>query len=46
VIIDAVKGAAGKIAGAGGAAERLGLKRTTLQGKMQRLNITRADYAA
>ena len=44
-IIEAVKAASGKIAGAGGAAERLGLKRTTLQNKMRRLNITRADYS-
>ncbi|HVO60061.1 MAG TPA: sigma 54-interacting transcriptional regulator [Terriglobales bacterium] len=43
-IIDALKAASGKLAGAGGAAERLGLKRTTLQNKMRRLNITRADY--
>ena len=34
----------GLIAGTGGAAERLGLKRTTLQSKMKRLNITRRDY--
>ena len=45
-IVDALKGAAGRIAGNGGAAERLGLKRTTLQNKMRRLNITRADYSA
>ena len=44
-IIEALKLAAGKIAGPGGAAERLGLKRTTLQNKMRRLNITRADYS-
>lgn len=44
-IIDALKAASGKIAGQGGAAERLGLKRTTLQNKMRRLNITRADYS-
>lgn len=43
-ILDALKNAAGRIAGNGGAAERLGLKRTTLQNKMRRLNITRADY--
>ncbi len=30
--------------GRGGAAERLGLKRTTLQTKMRKLNICRADY--
>jgi formate hydrogenlyase transcriptional activator len=46
VIIDALKSASGRIAGKGGAAERLGLKRTTLQNKMCRLNITRAHYAA
>jgi formate hydrogenlyase transcriptional activator len=44
-IIEALKVASGKIAGPGGAAERLGLKRTTLQNKMRRLNITRADYS-
>jgi formate hydrogenlyase transcriptional activator len=45
-IVDALKIATGRIAGNGGAAERLGLKRTTLQNKMRRLNITRADYSA
>jgi formate hydrogenlyase transcriptional activator len=45
VIIDALKSASGKIAGKGGAAERLGLKRTTLQNKMHKLNISRACYA-
>jgi formate hydrogenlyase transcriptional activator len=45
VIIGALKSASGRIAGRGGAAERLGLKRTTLQNKMYRLNITRADYS-
>ena len=45
-ILDALSSAAGRIAGNGGAAERLGLKRTTLQNKMRRLNITRADYSA
>jgi formate hydrogenlyase transcriptional activator len=44
-IIDALKAASGKLAGEGGAAGRLGLKRTTLQNKMRRLNISRADYA-
>jgi formate hydrogenlyase transcriptional activator len=42
VIIDALKASSGRIAGRGGAAERLGLKRTTLQNKMHRLGITRA----
>jgi formate hydrogenlyase transcriptional activator len=41
VIIDALKAASGRIAGRGGAAERLGLKRTTLQNKMQKLGISR-----
>ena len=43
-IIDALKAASGKIAGSGGAAERLGLKRTTLQNKMRRLQISKPDY--
>jgi formate hydrogenlyase transcriptional activator len=44
VIIEALKAASGRISGKEGAAERLGLKRTTLQNKMRRLNITKADY--
>jgi formate hydrogenlyase transcriptional activator len=44
VIIDALKAASGQISGRGGAAERLGLKRTTLQNKMRRLGITNKDY--
>jgi len=43
-IITALKEASGRVSGRGGAAERLGLKRTTLQTKMRRLNICRADY--
>jgi formate hydrogenlyase transcriptional activator len=43
VIVDALKAASGRIAGRGGAAERLGLKRTTLQNKMQKLGITRTS---
>jgi len=46
VIIEALKAASGRIAGRGGAAERLALKRTTLQNKMNKLNISRADYEA
>jgi formate hydrogenlyase transcriptional activator len=46
VIIDALKGASGRISGRGGAAERLGLKRTTLQNKMRKLNISRAEYSS
>jgi formate hydrogenlyase transcriptional activator len=44
VIIDALKAASGRIAGKGGAAERLGLKRTTLQNKIRRLGISKANY--
>ena len=44
VIIQALKAVSGRIAGQGGAAERLGLKRTTLQNKMYKLNISRAAY--
>src|SRR5271166_2439748 len=44
VIIDALRAAAGRIAGRGGAAERLGLKRTTLQNKIRRLGIAKAHY--
>ena len=43
-IIAALKEASGRVSGHGGAAERLGLKRTTLQTKMRKLNIGRADY--
>ena len=45
VIIEALRAASGRIAGKGGAAERLGLKRTTLQNKIRRLGITKAQYA-
>jgi transcriptional regulator with GAF, ATPase, and Fis domain len=34
----------GRLSGPGGAAESLGLKRTTLQNKMRRLNITKKDF--
>jgi formate hydrogenlyase transcriptional activator len=44
VIVEALRAAAGRIAGRGGAAERLGLKRTTLQNKIRRLGITKAQY--
>jgi formate hydrogenlyase transcriptional activator len=46
VIIDALKAACGQIAGRAGAAQRLGLKRTTLQNKMRKLNINRAEYVS
>ena len=45
VIIDALRAASGRVSGQGGAAERLGLKRTTLQNKMRKLNISRTDYS-
>ena len=44
VIIEALRAASGRIAGKGGAAERLGLKRTTLQNKIRRLGITKAQF--
>lgn len=44
-IIDALKAASGRIAGKSGAADRLGLKRSTLQNKMRKMNISRADYS-
>ena len=43
-IVEALKAAAGKISGQSGAASRLGLKRSTLQNKMRKLNISKADY--
>ncbi len=46
VILEALKAASGQISGHGGAAERLGLKRTTLQNKMRRLAICKGDYQA
>jgi formate hydrogenlyase transcriptional activator len=45
-IVDALKAASGRISGKHGAAERLALKRTTLQNKMRKLNISRAEYSA
>lgn len=44
VILEALRVASGQISGHGGAAERLGLKRTTLQNKMRRLGIAKGDY--
>jgi len=43
-IIKALRECGGTIAGPHGAAMKLGLKRTTLQSKMQRLKIFRSDY--
>ena len=43
-ILRVLRETGGFISGQHGAARRLGLKRTTLQSKMQRLGITRAEY--
>jgi formate hydrogenlyase transcriptional activator len=43
-IIEILRQTRGVLSGAAGAAARLGLKRTTLQYKMQRLGISRTDY--
>jgi len=44
-IIKALREARGLVSGPEGAAARLGLKRTTLNSKMRKLGITRADYS-
>jgi formate hydrogenlyase transcriptional activator len=43
-ILRVLRQAKGMIGGAGGAAEKLGLKRTTLNSKMKKLGIERRDY--
>jgi PAS domain S-box-containing protein len=43
-ILRALREAKGVIGGTGGAAERLGLKRTTLNSKMKKLGIERSEY--
>ncbi len=43
-IVRALREAGGVIAGSRGAAVRLGLKRTTLQSRIQRMGISRAEY--
>jgi formate hydrogenlyase transcriptional activator len=45
MILNVLRTVGGKISGSGGAAERLGLKRTTLQRKMERLGNLKSDYA-
>ena len=45
-IIRVLRETGGMISGPMGAAQRLALKRTTLQSKMQRLGITRRDYSS
>jgi formate hydrogenlyase transcriptional activator len=44
-IVQVLRQSAGVVSGSHGAAARLGMKRTTLQSKMQRLGITREEYA-
>jgi formate hydrogenlyase transcriptional activator len=44
MILAALRDAKGVIAGPGGAAAKLGLKRTTLQSKMRKLGITRPSF--
>src|SRR5437763_1082893 len=44
-IVQVLRQSAGIIAGSRGAAARLGMKRTTLQSKMQRLGINKEEYA-
>jgi len=43
-ILRVLRGTKGMIGGPGGAAERLGLKRTTLNSKLKKLGIERRDY--
>jgi formate hydrogenlyase transcriptional activator len=43
-IVKALRDAKGRISGGDGAAARLGLKRTTLQSKIKKLNIERREY--
>jgi formate hydrogenlyase transcriptional activator len=43
-ILTALRESGGVIAGATGAAARLGIKRTTLQSRMQKLGITRPSF--
>jgi formate hydrogenlyase transcriptional activator len=44
-IVQVLRQSAGVVSGSHGAAARLGMKRTTLQSKMQRLGIMREEYA-
>jgi formate hydrogenlyase transcriptional activator len=44
-ILHVLRETRGVLSGPGGAARRLGMKRTTLQSQMQRLGITRQDYS-
>jgi formate hydrogenlyase transcriptional activator len=44
-LLRVLREAKGMIGGSGGAAEKLGLKRTTLNSKLRKLGIERSDYA-
>jgi transcriptional regulator with GAF, ATPase, and Fis domain len=44
LILQALKEAGGVIGGASGAANRLGMKRTTLYSKMKKLNISPVEF--
>jgi formate hydrogenlyase transcriptional activator len=43
-ILRVLRETGGVISGLHGAAARLGMKRTTLQSRMQKMGITRSDY--
>jgi len=43
-ILRVLREAKGMISGPGGAAKRLGLKRTTLNSKLKKLGLKRSDY--
>jgi formate hydrogenlyase transcriptional activator len=43
-ILRVLRESSGVVAGLRGAAARLGMKRTTLQSRMQKMGISRADY--
>jgi formate hydrogenlyase transcriptional activator len=43
-IVRVLRETGGVLSGPGGAAARLGLKRTTLQSRMQKLGISREEY--
>ncbi|HEX9110753.1 MAG TPA: helix-turn-helix domain-containing protein, partial [Terriglobales bacterium] len=43
-IVEVLRQTRGVLSGPSGAAARLGLKRTTLQSKLQKLGISRMDY--
>ena len=44
-ILNVLRRTRGKVAGPGGAAERLGMNRTTLNSRMRKLGISRQDFS-